>query len=82
VADIDPGGVEDALHLEVEDGGVGVEPMVHATGRDQARKLGIDVAHRLIPAGELATSFVPFVADRALFRMIAHTTRCSQALAR
>src|SRR4029077_12061936 len=40
VPDIDPGGVEDALHLDVEDGGVGVVPTVHATGRDQARKLG------------------------------------------
>src|SRR5215470_19759487 len=82
VPDIEPGGAEDAFHLELEDGGIGVEPTVHATGRDQASKLGIDVAHRLIPAGELATSLVPFVADRALFQMIAHTARRPQALLR
>src|SRR5262249_57603333 len=49
VPDIDPSGIEDPLHLEVEDGGIGVDPTVHATGCDQARKLGIDVAHGLIP---------------------------------
>src|SRR6266567_7499076 len=49
VPDIEPGGAKDAFHLEVEGGGTGVEPTVHAPGRDQASKLGIDVVHRLTP---------------------------------
>ena len=39
VPDIDPGGVEDALHLEVEDGRIGIEFPAHATGRDALRKV-------------------------------------------
>jgi hypothetical protein len=33
VADIDPGGVEDAIHLQCEDRRIGVEPAMHAAGR-------------------------------------------------
>src|SRR5262249_2717445 len=64
VPDINPSGVEDAVHLELEDGGIGVEPTVHATGGDQARKLGVDVAHRFLAGGEGATCFA---ADRGSF---------------
>src|SRR5262249_4736370 len=59
VPDIDPGGTEDAVHLELEDGGIGVEPTVHATGRDQASKLGIDVAHRVIPLVLILFPMIP-----------------------
>ena len=32
-------------HLHLEDGGIGVEPTVHAPGRDQPRKFILDVGH-------------------------------------
>jgi len=59
VPDVNPGGVEDALHLELEDGGIGVDATVHATGCDQARKLGVDVAHRLIPLVLMLFPMIP-----------------------
>src|SRR5438045_8528549 len=36
VADIDPRGAEDPLHLGFEDGRIGIEPAVHAAGLHQA----------------------------------------------
>src|SRR5262249_56417464 len=86
VPDIDPGGAEDAFHLQLEDGGIGVELAVHATGCDQAGKLGIDVSHRLIPrrlpCGRGGDHCCVVGPDRALSQMIAHSARRSQALLR
>jgi hypothetical protein len=63
VADIDPGGLEDPLHLQFEDGGIGIEPTVHATGPDQSRKFIVEDGHScrsLSRAGRYPTQpFVP-----------------------
>jgi hypothetical protein len=47
---INPRGAEDAVHLQLEDGRIGVDAAVHASGRDQPTKLGIDVAHPVLPS--------------------------------
>jgi len=50
VPHINPRGAEDAVHFQLEDGGIGVDAAVHASGRDQPIKLGIDIAHRVFPS--------------------------------
>ena len=39
VADIDPGDAEDALHLELEDGRIGVDLPMHPAGLNEARQV-------------------------------------------
>src|SRR5262249_24085420 len=53
--DIEPGAAEDALHLELEDRGIGIDVAVHAAGLDQLRDvIGVSVAH-----GRSLSPFVP-----------------------
>ena len=48
VPNIEPSHAEDAFHLQFEDGGVGIDATVDAAGRNQARKLSINVAHGVV----------------------------------
>ena len=48
VADVDPGGAEDPLHLQLEDCRIGVELPVHAAGLEEAREVfghAVSVTH-------------------------------------
>ena len=46
VADIDPGAAIDTFHLEIEYGGVGVDPLVHTIGPDKAGQLFVRHHHK------------------------------------
>ena len=46
MADEQPGAAEDALHLQLEQVGIGIDAPVHAAGLDQLGDLvGVSVAH-------------------------------------
>jgi hypothetical protein len=46
MAYIDPGAAIDTVHLEIEYGGVGVDPLVHTVGPDKAGQLFVRHHHK------------------------------------